>query len=232
MSSNIALKFTQRLRNYVAGIGSYVFARAICLGLLILTATSVQAMTKFSEEWIDDSNPSSGYVVGCGVTRTEYYEDYHLISVKTTLTSPNGRTEIEYGFADGAGYKQPYIARAEASLVIDFNDLGNYIVESHHTSSCPVEDFGFSSIDIGIAIAITNYIYNGLEGGSCRYDLFCPNGNASATCPANNPVYVTPSQNVCRNYLHDFRLKTTIRGRIVCFPVGKAELAGFPVNCS
>lgn len=44
MLSNIALKITERQQNYVAEIGSYVLAGAICLGLLILTATSVQAI--------------------------------------------------------------------------------------------------------------------------------------------------------------------------------------------
>ena len=153
MLPNITLKFTQWRRNYVAKIGFYVFARAICLGLLILSATSVQAMTKFSEEWIDDSNPNSGYVVGCGITRTEYYEDYHLITVRTTLTSPNGRTHIEYGFADGAGYKQPYIARAEALLAWDWNDVeGDYSAFSEHSSDCPLENFGTTSIALPVVL--------------------------------------------------------------------------------
>lgn len=197
MSLNIALKFTQRLRNYVAGIGSCVFARAICLGLLILTATSVQAMTKFSEEWIDDSNPSSGYVVGCGITRTEYYEDYHLITVRTTLTSPNGRTEIEYGFGDGAGYKQPYIARAEAFLAWNWDDVeGDYLAFSEHSSDCPAENFGTTSI----ALPVVLHAYEREE----------PSGDYVPTCdssctyyPRYRPVGVTTPYAQCgsiRNY--------------------------------
>lgn len=85
---------------------------------------------------------------------------------------------------------------------------------------------------ISLAIAVTNYIHNGNEGSECIYDLYCPNGNTEATCPAGNPVYVDSTQNQCLNYLHDYRLKVTIFGTVTCFPVGKAELANYAVNCS
>lgn len=198
---------------------------AAALFLTLLNFSPAFSQNTYSDSWVDDSG--SGIIVSAGVTDGSYTHSY---VVDTTVTSPNGRSA--FGSRRYTGY-----ARANATLAWDWADPGDYFTESEHSARCPGDDLnyysiGTTSMSIRIAIAITNYIFNGLEGGYCRYDLWCPNGNASATCPASNPVYASPSQNICRNYLHDYRLKTTIGGSVFCSAVGKANLANFALPCS
>lgn len=81
-----------------------------------------------------------------------------------------------------------------------------------------------------IKIATTNYIFNDMIGPECLYIVYCQNGNTHSSCALQVPNVAVdgPPVNVCKNYLHDHRI--VIDG--VCFPVGKAELANFPVDCN
>jgi hypothetical protein len=182
----------------------------------------------YSDSWVvDDSSNPPYYIYGSGITSDSYNSYGHRYWVSTTLTSPTGRS------AYGSSYTSATYARVDVSLSWDFEtgETGDFTISTTHSMTCPYIYGTVSSTSgdiLGISIAVTNYIHN----GGCVYYLYCPNGNASVTCPANNPVYVNPSQNICRNYLHDYRLKYRHRNAVVCFPVGKAELAEFPLNCS
>jgi len=144
MLPSVAIKVVQVRRSGVAAISLRLFAVVMFAGLIAVLPTSVYAESSYSDSWVE-SNPNTTSIVGCGVTRTEYYEDYHMVSVQTTITSPNGRSDTAYGGAYGAQYKRPYIARAEPFLAWSLNDVGNYIVDSHHFSDCPQTDFGTTS---------------------------------------------------------------------------------------
>lgn len=76
----------------------------------------------------------------------------------------------------------------------------------------------------------SNYIYNGMNGNVCEYNLYCPNGNTNSTCGAQVPNVgaLGPPINICKNYLWDHRL--VFAGR--CFPIGKAEMSSVPINCN
>jgi RHS repeat-associated protein len=82
-----------------------------------------------------------------------------------------------------------------------------------------------------IGFATTNYRFETMERGLCRYVLYCPN-NSKVSCPADNPVYVSPFVTRCLRYLYDIRLKATFSGRVSCFPVGLAKMSATPVNCT
>jgi RHS repeat-associated protein len=87
--------------------------------------------------------------------------------------------------------------------------------------------------DVNIGTAVTNYILEDVEPGRCQYMLYCPNGNTSVSCPADNPVeYIPPPGGTCKNYLQDIRLKVTIDGKVHCLPIGKATMSNTAVPCS
>ncbi len=130
-----------------AAVGRCLLFAALCVGLFIAARAPVEAGVYYSESWLDDSSPESGAViVGCGVTDMSGEWEYHHARVETTLRSPGGREDTV--FIEDWAYPQydgayPY-ARVEVTLPLDFNDLGDYLVESIHTSTCPVGDFGFT----------------------------------------------------------------------------------------
>lgn len=226
--------FAQSSQRTAATSSLFIWAAVIFVCLFAGSSKPVQGIATYQDAWgVGDAEAQ--YIVGCGVTEANYGDDWELHNVKvvTTLRSPNGRSftrtnSVYYTWSQGSNFA----ARAEPTLTVDENDVGDYTLSSTFSSACPVTPLGTASMSIRIAIAVTNYIFNGLEGGYCRYDLWCPNGNASATCPSSNPVYANPIQNICRNYLHDYRLKTTIAGVVLCTAVGKAELANFALPCT
>jgi hypothetical protein len=126
------------------------------------------------------------------------------------------------------------------SLLDENGDIeeGDFTIESLHDGYCPNYSMQLGQVGTIIvsraAIAITNYILTDFEAGQCVYYLYCPNGNASATCPGNNPVYVNAAQSPCKNYLFDARLRVVILGTGVttCVPVGFAKLSDIAIPCS
>ena len=219
------------LRSPKQALSSIPFIIVAAFLVLIVSSPAFGQMgnsVTYSDSWVDDSSSPAYFIMGSGVTSDSYNSYGHRYWVTTTLTSPTGRT------ASGTSYTSGSYARMDVSLSWDFEtgEEGDFTTFTNHSMSCPYM-YGTivttnTSIILGISIAVTNYIHN----GGCVYYLYCPNGNASATCPSDNPVYVNPAQNVCRNYLHDYRLKYTYRGSVLCFPVGKAELADFALSCS
>ena len=229
MSTGINVNLTPQLPDKQALSSIPLMVVSAVLVLIAWTPAFGQmgSSVTYSDSWVDDSSSPAYYIIGCGVTTDSYNSYGHRYWVSTTLTSPSGRT------ASGTSSTSASYARMDVSLPWDFEtgETGDFTTSTTHSMTCPYINGTVgttTSVIGGISIAVTNYIHN----GGCVYNLYCPNGNASATCPADNPVYVNPSQNVCRNYLHDFRLKFTIRGSVTCFPVGKAELADFAINCS
>ena len=84
------------------------------------------------------------------------------------------------------------------------------------------------SSSISIRIADSNYIFNGMKGSSCQYNLFCPNGNTTATCNIEPIFAAGPPTNTCQNYLHNHNLVVNKK----CFFVGKAEMSNLAMNCN
>jgi hypothetical protein len=77
--------------------------------------------------WFDYSNPDAPNIIAVGVTENDYTAD--AIGVETTLTSPSGRTVR--ASADGS-----VTAGVEVALPWDWNDLGDYFVETRHQPLC------------------------------------------------------------------------------------------------
>jgi len=172
MLPNVAIKAVQVRRNGIAAISLRLFAVVMFVGLFTVLSTSADAESSYSDSWVE-SNPNTTSIVGCGVTRAEYYEDYHMVSVQTTITSPNGRSDTDYGGAYGAQYKRPYIARAEPLLTYSLNDVGNYIVDSHHFSDCPQTDFGTTSTLLPISLKKSAYRVIDDTATTCGYGRTC-----------------------------------------------------------
>jgi hypothetical protein len=98
--------------------------------------------------------------------------------------------------------------------------------------TCTVGGLVYSSswLDKLFRLATTNFIHNGNTTNSCRYDLFCPNGNTYATCKLS-PVYFVPDGDnlaLCQNYLQTLDL--VIGG--VCTEVGTAVSSSVATNCN
>ena len=83
----------------------------------------------------------------------------------------------------------------------------------------PVQEGGGPLIKV--RIATSNYVFNGMEGKDCRYDLFCPNGNTAASCKLT-PVYYVPGPggaSECMNYMQSYNLVVND----VCIEAGPAS---------
>jgi len=125
MVSNTHILPTQGWRASVIAIGLRVAATLMMVGLSSLSSAFGQS--DYSAFWVDDSNPEAVAIVGAGVTENDYSAD--AIGVETTLTSPNGRTVT--GSADD------YAAvRVEITLPWDWEDLGDYFVQTRHQPLC------------------------------------------------------------------------------------------------
>jgi len=80
---------------------------------------------------------------------------------------------------------------------------------------------------IGVRIARTNLIFNGVEGSNCIYYEYCPNGNTAASCPVSRAT-VPGNYRTCLNYLWSFFL--VVNGR--CFPVAISAQSNIPISCN
>src|SRR2546421_4450816 len=124
MTLNDKAKFGQPHCGKVILIGSRLLVATVFLGIFCPASAFGQA--DYSDMWVDDSNPDAAYIVGAGVTEDDYTNGGgDAIGVETTITSPNGRTQS--GSADG-----DTDARVEVTLPWDWNDLGEYFVQTRH----------------------------------------------------------------------------------------------------
>ncbi|MFN2454089.1 MAG: hypothetical protein ABR577_07690 [Pyrinomonadaceae bacterium] len=155
MSKSTSIRFIQQRQDSLASISLRLFALIIFVSLFAASPESVKAVSCYSDLWIDDSaaedvdDVGTVSIVGCGVTSFGYYEPYHDAIVETTITSPNGRSSTAIADDNAGGYKQSFNARAEALLAWDWNDMGDYIVNSRHYSECPITEFGFTGFVLG-----------------------------------------------------------------------------------
>jgi hypothetical protein len=103
------------------------------LGLFVLV-TTVPAFGQMGSFTIY-SNPNAPRFVGCGITQDNYNSYRHTYWVKTTLTSPHGRTATVTSIKSSA--YNAYV-RAEPSLSWDWvNEVGVFFTSSTHTGCCP-----------------------------------------------------------------------------------------------
>lgn len=174
-------------------VNSHLFTAVLFAGLLLLSAAPINAITKYTDTWVDDYNPD-GYVIGIGVTQMSYntrWSEYHEAQVATTLTSPNGRTVTVIAYGEAGATNGTFSANAEAALGWDWNDIGDYSVTSHHYSECPYADFG-STTDI-IRTGISHAVYGGAQCQSdgCLYTITesCDTSCKSATIKVKSPSF-------------------------------------------
>lgn len=153
------------------------------------------------------------------------YSATSSVQITTTVTGQNGQKTTQ------GGYNLHGYVMVHMPLTVNTSLTGDITIASSHELNWPGCD-GYGIIiqtSTLLHLAQTNYIFNGMEGSECVYDVYCPNGNAYKPCVLQVPRVVVdgPPVNVCQNYLHDHRL--VVDG--VCLPVGKAELASTPVDC-
>jgi hypothetical protein len=121
---------------------SWAIQLVAILVCLVPTSTAF-GYSYYSDEWVDNSDPTNMRIVGSGVTydpdngymgTPHGYQQIHSYWVKITLTSPSGRTVT---LTSNQSYS--YASR-EASLPLLVNgdyDLGNYSTETQHWMCCP-----------------------------------------------------------------------------------------------
>jgi hypothetical protein len=84
---------------------------------------------------------------------------------------------------------------------------------------------------LNVKIAISNYILKYYDASNCYYSLFCPNGNAAASCPTPNFIAyggVKPPIS-CQKNTYAFVYKLWVNGK--CSDVGISVLSPVPKNC-
>ncbi|MGI8787884.1 MAG: hypothetical protein ACR2HG_09010 [Pyrinomonadaceae bacterium] len=101
--------------------------------LLILMTTAIYSQSTYSDMWIDDSNldedgNGQAFMVGRGVSEINYVDE-DGVEVETTITSPNGRTTMSGAFGEVS-------AQADARLLIDFNDIGEFSIGVERFAMC------------------------------------------------------------------------------------------------
>ena len=108
-----------------------VGAFTLCLLPLSTVSAQMGQYSVYSDEWVDTSNPDALAIVGCGVTQDNQNYYGHTYWVVTKVTSPSGRT------ASSTSYHSSSYARVETHLPWDWDDPGDYLVETRHWMCCP-----------------------------------------------------------------------------------------------
>lgn len=116
---------------------------------IILMTIAVYSQAIYSDLWIDDSNldeygNGNAFMVGRGVSEINYVDE-EGVEVETRITSPNGRTIMNGAFGEIS-------AQADARLVIDFNDIGEFSIRVERFSMCYSGGNGYYGGDDGILI--------------------------------------------------------------------------------
>jgi hypothetical protein len=150
--------------------GPSILAAAVFAAILMVSA----APASYSYSLYSGSSVgANGTVYGWGVTDgtpPPGFQMIHTAYVKTTLTSPNGRTAYS-GSLSGSNWR-----RGDVSLAFDANDLGTYYIQSFHGVYCPV--WGWI---IGLWVAQSNS-----QKTVCDFDI---NGAAHPTCDGRTRAY-------------------------------------------
>lgn len=133
------------LKHFYSKLPAVFTLVVLCVLMASPTFGQMGSYVTYSDMWIDDSAapanaefyegslPAPIYVVSCGVTQDSYNGYGHTYWVVSTLTSPNRNTSGNSYHTNGySAY-----TRVDNSLLYDFNDLGNFTVNSNHWMCCP-----------------------------------------------------------------------------------------------
>ena len=143
MKSNVSMQTAQAGRDRTGMSTWHILSALSTLCLVLWASVSVRAVTTYQDVWVTGEGEETMYMVACGITDGDYDWEYHHARVETGLRSAAGRQAYE--ISEDTQHPQqtglyPY-ARAEAILPVDFNDQGDYYLETVHTSSCPYAMF-------------------------------------------------------------------------------------------
>ncbi|SRR5216683_7707373 len=108
-----------------------ITAFIVCLFPLSTVFGQMGQYAVYSDTWVDSSNPNAISIVGCGVTQDNQNYYGHTYWVVTTVTSASGRTATSTSYHSGS------YARVETYLPWDWNDPGNYFIQTRHWMCCP-----------------------------------------------------------------------------------------------
>lgn len=195
-------KLMPKRQNGIAVRGLRLFVVIVFASLFTISAGHVYAVSSYSDSWLDDSNPSAGRIVACGVTRSAYnyrWSAIHEVQVETTLTSPRGRRVIAEGTGVPHSNYGSMTARAEAILSIDFSEKGTFKIKSRHYSECPEVEFGYTQDILPIGVSISCYHLVGASGDLTGIYRVISNCNCSCKVQEYRYTY-TPSEGF-RNFL-------------------------------
>jgi len=137
----------------------------------------------------DSSVDSGGTVRGWGVADVTNYYMYHYAYVRTTLTSPTGRSS-----SSGTLSARNYI-RADVSLASNF-ELGNFTTTSDHDADCAamghfIDCFSSRYIDIGHSVNWLKFSHFDENQELCIYKLSL-NPGCNPTCRAETDAWHEP----------------------------------------
>lgn len=69
---------------------------------MFLGCPSAYGETNYSDEWVDDSDPSQGYVVGAGVTDGSYTHEYYVTAHMDEFTGIKVCSYVQRPIVGGA----------------------------------------------------------------------------------------------------------------------------------
>jgi hypothetical protein len=128
---------------------------------LLFTAVPVNAtIYAYSDAWISDAGVPEGttyepgderagpYIYGAGVTYINYSSYGHQAVARTALISPDSRRQDASAFGPGT------YARAEAKLLWNPYEAGDFSVGTTHIEFCPYNMNGYTPVMTGIPIFI------------------------------------------------------------------------------
>jgi hypothetical protein len=165
MKSNASMQEAQTGRGRTGMSTWRIFSAFSTLCLILAASVSARAVTTYQDAWLTGEGEETIYIVACGITDGDYDWEYHHTRVETGLRSPAGREAYE--ISEDTQYPQqtglyPY-ARAEAILTFDENDVGDFYLETVHTSSCPYASFEHIDILFRGGTFDQRYTYTGFD---------------------------------------------------------------------
>jgi hypothetical protein len=173
---------------------------------------------RYSDSWVDDSNPDAPTVVATGVTQDNYNSYGHTYWVVTTLTSPNGRTATTTSYQTN-GYNA--YTTAETTLPWDSNDLGDYSIGSQHWMCCPYMGgnpytgagciASTTSLTSRAGASRATYSFTSQNFCCCTYHII-PNCNVRCGPPDVSRVQVS----ACKAYIQRIQSWYEVYGHTFC----------------
>lgn len=190
------------------------------VSFFVLLQGKAKAESCYTDAWADDSEVPAGMfyedgdvragpnMVGVGITEIEYFEEYHDAVAVTTITSPNGRVVSVRDYEHSRYQRTGFSAVAEATLIWNYDDPGNYTIITEHSSTCPFIDFGTTQSDWYLGVSVNTMKFE--SGGTAPNNpaLYFSIPNCNVTCPVY--TYTRP------NFLGDYVKLYVPRGPFGC----------------